>query len=111
MTNNSIPTADYAAIVRIGNGNIYALRFDAVADEEAGVVNCKEEVLVCNNATYDKMVSACIAIKYSMDAQLALLYNYQKDAATYAEPVEEYQNWRTYCKSAAKEFFGIDTEE
>ena len=54
------------------------------------------------------MVSAMIAIKYNIDAQLALLYNYQSDSEAYAEDMASYQQWRSYCKKGAQDFFGIN---
>jgi len=56
------------------------------------------------------MTAKCIGVKYNTDAQLALLYNYEADPEKYAEDMAEYQAWRTYCKEAARVFFGIVTE-
>jgi hypothetical protein len=62
-------------------------------------------------ATYEKMVAACIEVKYSVDAQLALLYNYQLSPADYQQQMEDYQTWRAYCKESCRNFFGATDSE
>jgi hypothetical protein len=37
-----------------------------------------------------------------------LLYNYQNNPVEYADAMLEYQQWRVYCKEAARIFFGIE---
>ena len=52
--------------------------------------------------SYNEIVSALIADKYSMDAQISILYNRNGDNMHEAE-YDEYQSWRAYCKDVAKQ--------
>jgi len=99
------PKAGFQSIVQYGQQPVYFFRFD-VEETENDTIKCKEVTIALDNATYDKMVAVCIEVKYSIDAQLALLYNYQLDVQAYQQKMEDYQEWRVYCKDACREFFG-----
>lgn len=99
----------FKAVIQIEGQSWYYFRFDVEETENETVV-CSEVCITLQNANYEKMVSALIGVKYSTDAQLALLYNYQADAESYAEQMSEYQAWRTYCKESARAFFGIEED-
>ena len=100
------PKATFEPIVQYKQQPVYFFRFDCeeTADE---TIRCNETTIAMKGATYEKMVAACIEVKYSIDAQLALLYNYQSDPTGYATQMQEYQEWRSYCKESARAFFGI----
>ena len=86
------------------SSSVYFFRFDCVEAEEESIV-CNETSFMLKNATYEEMVSVLISFKYTIDAQLALLYNYQMDNEKYKEEMENYQTWRSYCKNCAQTFF------
>lgn len=96
----------FKPIIQYKNQSVYFFRFDCI-ETEVNTIRCNETTIMLKNATYDKMVSACIEIKYSIDAQLALLYNYQLNQSEYQEQMNEYQAWRTYCKESCRNFFNI----
>ena len=52
--------------------------------------------------TYDEIVSALIADKYTIDAQISILYN-RDGSEQHETEYTEYQSWRAYCKSIAKQ--------
>lgn len=104
---------DYTPLKKRDGKVVYFFRYDPqvlldAEGEDTGTVDVTEECFMMRNATYEKMVDACIAVKYDISAQLALLYNYQQDAEKYAEEMATYQEWRTYCKDACREFFNIN---
>lgn len=99
------PKAGFKAIVQYKQQPVYFFRFD-VEETENETLTCNETTVMLKNATYESMVAALIEVKYSSDAQIALLYNYQGDASEYTAAMKEYQAWRVYCKEAAREFFG-----
>jgi len=99
------PKAGFQSIVQYRQQSVYFFRFDCEETED-GTIRCNETTIAMKGATYEKMVAACIEVKYSIDAQLALLYNYQLDAQAYQQKMEDYQEWRVYCKDACREFFG-----
>ena len=70
------PKATFKPIVQYKQQPVYFFRFDCeeTADE---TIRCNETTITMKGATYEKMVAACIEVKYSIDAQIALLYNYQ----------------------------------
>ena len=105
-TTIEIPKAGFKAVVQYKQQPVYFFRFDGEETENDTIV-CSETTITLHDARYDTMVSALIAVKYSEDAQIALLFNYQNDAEQYAEQMAEYQAWRTYCKESARAFFGI----
>ena len=97
---------DAPKILQYGNQTVIYFRFDPKETKEDTIIY-NEATLTLKNIEYNEMVSALIGVKYSIDAQLALLYNYQNDSEAYAEDMQIYQNWRNYCKESAKEFFGL----
>lgn len=101
-----VPKEGFEAVKQYRHQSVYFFRFDGEETENDTIV-CSETTITLHGAKYDTMVSALIAVKYSEDAQIALLFNYQNDAGQYAEQMEEYQAWRTYCKESARAFFGI----
>ena len=100
---------NFKAISQYENQPIFFFRYNQ-KETEYGSIICNEITLIIKNATYESMVSALIGVKYTIDAQLALLYNYQSDSETYGEDMRTYQDWRNYCKESAREFFGIKEE-
>lgn len=109
MTKIELPKDGFVAIVQYKQQPVYFFRFDTVDTENETVV-CDETTITLQGADYESMTAKCIGVKYNTDAQLALLYNYEADPEKYAEDMAEYQAWRTYCKEAARVFFGIVTE-
>ncbi len=101
------PKTGFQSIVQYKQQPVYFFRFDCeeTADE---TIRCNETTITLKDATYEKMVSVLIGAKYSTDAQIALLYNYQNNPVEYADAMLEYQQWRVYCKEAARIFFGIE---
>lgn len=110
MTKIELPKEGFVAIKQYKQQPVFFFRFNAVETENETVV-CDEETITLQGADYASMVAKCIGVKYNTDAQLALLYNYQTDPEKYAGDMAEYQEWRTYCKEAARKFFNIETEE
>ena len=106
MTKIELPIDDFKAIVQYKNYPIYFFRFNSETTENNTIV-CDETTVVIKNISYDVMVDALIDTKYTIPAQLALLYNYQSDPEKYIQEMEEYQQWRNYCKTSAKKFFNI----
>ena len=109
ITKIELPKEGFVAVVQYKKQPVYFFRF-GVEETENETIVCNETTVSLHNANYESMVSALIGVKYSTDAQLALLYNYQADAEGYAEQMSEYQNWRSYCKESARVFFGIEEE-
>jgi len=109
MTKIELPKEGFVAIKQYKQQGVFFFRFDPVETENETVV-CEEVTITLKNADYASMVAKCIGVKYNTDAQLALLYNYEADPAMYEEDMAEYQQWRTYCKEAARVFFGIKEE-
>lgn len=103
-TKIELPKEGFKAVVQYKQQPVYFFRFDG-EDTENDTVVCSEVTITLRNAIYESMVSTLIGVKYSTDAQLALLYNYQSDSEKYAEQMAEYQEWRAYCKESAKMFF------
>ena len=101
------PKAGFKPIVQYKQQPVYFFRFDCeeTADE---TIRCNETTIMLKDATYEKMVAVLIAVKYSVDAQIALLYNYQNKPVEYESAMLEYQRWKVYCKEAARIFFGIE---
>lgn len=99
------PKEGFRSIVQYRQQPVYFFRFDCQELEEDTIL-CSETTISLKDAVYEKMVSVCIEVKYSIDAQLALLYNYQLDPQNYQQQMDEYQQWRAYCKNACREFFG-----
>lgn len=56
---------------------------------------------VQDTSNYSKLVSELIRIKYSLDDELALIANARLGNL---EGEEDFQNWRTLCKTAAKSY-------
>ncbi len=98
---------DAPKIVQYETQPIIYFRFNP-QETDIDTIIYNETTLMLKNVEYNEMVSALIGVKYSIDAQLALLYNYQSDSETYAEDMRVYQDWRNYCKESAREFFGIN---
>ena len=103
------PKAGFQPVVQYKNQSVYFFRFDCEETTDE-TIRCNETTITMKGATYEKMVAACIEVKYSIDAQLALLYNYQLSSVDYQQQMEDYQTWRAYCKECCREFFGV-TEE
>ena len=103
------PKDGFKPIVQYKQQSVYFFRFDCEETAD-GTIRCNETTITMKGATYEKMVAACIEVKYSIDAQLALLYNYQLSPVDYQQQMEDYQAWRAYCKESCREFFGV-TEE
>ena len=101
------PKAGFRPVVQYKNQSVYFFRFDKEETENETIV-CNETTIMLKNATYETMVAALIAVKYSIDAQLALLYNYEYDKVAYQQQMDDYQAWRAYCKESARQFFGIE---
>lgn len=104
------PKTGFQSIVQYKQQPVYFFRFDCeeTADE---TIRCNETTITLKDATYEKMVSMLIGAKYSTDAQIALLYNYQLSPADYQQQMEDYQTWRAYCKESCREFFGATDSE
>ena len=98
---------DAPKILQYGKQTVFYFRFDPKETEDDTIIYT-ETTLMLKNIEYNEMVSALIGVKYTIDAQMALLYNYQSDSETYAEDMKVYQIWRNYCKESAREFFGVD---
>lgn len=107
ITKVELPKNGFKAISQYGIQPVYFFRFNA-EETENGTVACDETTVKIKGATYEKMVSVLIGVKFSTDAQIALLYNYQNNPVEYADAMLEYQQWRVYCKEAARIFFGIE---
>ena len=107
FTTIEVPKEGFASIQQYRNQPVYFFRFDCEETENETIL-CKETTFALKSVTYENMVSAMIAVKYSIDAQLALLYNYQNDSKAYAEDMASYQEWRSYCKKGAQNFFNIN---
>lgn len=56
---------------------------------------------------YETLVTELIRCKYSLDAELALVNNYQWYPDQYKDTYTEFQNWRSKCKEASKKALGI----
>lgn len=110
VTKVEIPKVGFKSIVQYRQQSVYFFRFNVEETENETIV-CDETTVTMKGATYEKMVAACIEVKYSIDAQLALLYNYQLSPADYQQQMEDYQTWRAYCKESCREFFGATDSE
>lgn len=106
-TTIEVPKEGFVSLKQYRNQPVYFFRFDLNETEDETIL-CNETTFALKSVTYENMVSAMIAVKYSIDAQLALLYNYQNDSKAYAEDMASYQQWRSYCKKGAQDFFGIN---
>lgn len=51
------------------------------------------------------LISALIRRQYDADDELALINNYQDGEASHVEEYEEYQAFRSECKTIANQFF------
>ena len=109
MTKIELSKENFVAVLQYKQQPIYFFRFD-VEETENDTYLCSEITISLKNATYDTMVDALIDSKYTIPSQLALLYNYQSDSELYAKQMQEYQNWRTYCKEAARKYFNIEKD-
>lgn len=69
------PKAGFRPIVQYKNQSVYFFRFDCEETED-NTIRCNETTITMKDASYEKMVSACIEVKYDIDAQMALMYNY-----------------------------------
>lgn len=107
ITTIEVPKEGFVSVQQYRNQPVYFFRFDCEETEDE-TIKCKETTFTLKSISYENMVSAMIAIKYNIDAQLALLYNYQSDSEAYAEDMASYQQWRSYCKKGAQDFFGIN---
>jgi len=68
-----------------------------------------EDTFVTSDAkTYEQLTTDLIRVKYSLDAELALLANIRTDADKYKQEEADFQAWRTKCKQKAKELFNIN---
>lgn len=101
------PKTGFKSIVQYKQQSVYFFRFD-IEETENETLTCNETTVMLKDATYESMVAALIEVKYSTGAQIALLYNYQNSPVEYADAMLEYQQWRVYCKEAARIFFGIE---
>lgn len=90
--------------------SVYFLHFDSVAVEDGTIIEAKEAAIFVKNATYELLVSAFIHVKYSLDDEIALVNNYVTDPAGYEEDYKVYQEWRKYCKEAARTIFPADAD-
>lgn len=104
------PKAGFKSIVQYKQQSVYFFRFDCEETTDE-TIRCNETTITMKGATYEKMVAACIEVKYSIDAQLALLYNYQLLPVDYQQQMEDYQTWRACCKESCREFFGVTDSE
>lgn len=107
LTTIEVPKEGFVSVQQYRNQPVYFFRFD-LEETEDETIKCKETTFTLKSISYENMVSAMIAVKYSIDAQLALLYNYQNDSEKYAEDMASYQQWRSYCKKGAQNFFNIN---
>lgn len=107
FTTIEVPKEGFASLKQYRNQPVYFFRFDLCETENETFI-CKETTFALKSISYENMVSAMIAVKYSIDAQLALLYNFQNDSEAYAEDMTSYQEWRSYCKKGAQNFFNIN---
>lgn len=57
---------------------------------------------------YPELVSKYIRERYTLDAEFALINNYNADPQGHAEDYAEYQNYRAECKAMAKAKLGIE---
>lgn len=73
---------------------------DMETEEDVDRWNCSY-VKLLDELTYDKLVSALVCAKYTMDAQYAILANYA-DKGT-SDEYEAFQAWRAEAKSIASE--------
>lgn len=56
---------------------------------------------------YPKMVTKHIRERYTLDAEFALINNYNADPETYGADYAEYQAYRAECKARAREECGL----
>ncbi len=73
---------------------------DMETEEDVERWNCSY-VKLLDDVTYDKLVSALVCAKYTMDAQYAILANFA-DKGT-SEEFEAFQSWRSEAKEIASE--------
>lgn len=108
MIETIIPIQDYQRFERLTD-RTYFFRYDAEEDTESGTITASEDTIhVTPQTTYGDLVTILIRCKYSLDEELALSANLRKDAEKYEEQDAEYQRWRIYCKSVAREHFNIE---
>lgn len=108
MIYTTIPTSDYQRLARLTD-RTYFFHYDAVEDTEAGTTTCAEDTIhITPQTTYGDLVTMLIRCKYSLDEELALAANMRTDAEKYEKQDSAYQQWREYCKSVAREHFGIE---
>lgn len=108
MTKTIIPTQDYQRFEKLTD-RTYFFRYDAEEDTESGMTTASEDTIhITPQTTYGDLVTLLIRCKFSLDEELALSANLRTDAEKYEEQDAEYQQWRTYCKSVAREHFGIE---
>lgn len=101
-----LPIKGFAPVIQYKQQPVFFFRYEPTETGNDTYL-CRESTVTIPNATYENMTSHLIAVKYDIDAQLALLYNYQTDPEKYAGDMAKYQAWRVYCKSSARQFFGI----
>ena len=108
MIKTSIPTSDYQRFERLTDIT-YFFRYDAEEDTESGMTTASEDTIhMSQHTTYGDLVTMLIRCKYSLDEELALSANMRSDAEKYERQDAAYQQWREYCKSVAREYFGIE---
>lgn len=63
------------------------------------------------NWKYADIVEFIIKCKYTYDAQIALMLNYQMDPEKYEEKYMEMQEWREYAKEISRKFDPVVEEK
>lgn len=108
MIITTILTQDYQRLEKLTD-RTYFFRYDAEEDTESGMITASEDTIhITSQTTYGDLVTILIRCKYSLDEELALSANMRSDAEKYEKQDAAYQQWREYCKSVAREHFGIE---
>lgn len=79
--------------------------------EEVTVIDIEGQQIVINATEYDMIVTELIRYKYTLDAELALVNNYQWDSEKYKDEYTEFQKWRSACKDAARYYLASEDDK
>lgn len=73
--------------------------------EEVTPVRILDNVYYASSSEYGDIVTELIRCKYSLDQELALYANSFLDPDSFKKKMDEYQEWRSLCKEAAKKIY------
>lgn len=82
-------------------GKTKQVNYNVSEKEQEGVLTYEYNVLTVDSLDYDHIVRKLMAEKYSIEDEIALINNHISDAEAYAASYQEYQQYRSECKTLA----------